>query len=134
MKLSYLLILTAMVVALIVTATALKTTDEPEFCSSCHVMEDQAYSWAKSAHKAVKCVECHLPHENAFEYYYWKARLGLNDYISFYFYSVDGVSLKHGEIVKKNCFRCHSEVLSLVNVSRDCWNCHKVVHTPGVRI
>lgn len=130
-----LLLLTVVAVTIfIVAATVLKTAEEPEFCASCHLMKDQIDSWTKSIHRSVMCVECHLPRQNPIEYYYWKVQLGLNDYIKFYVYSVDEVSLKHKEIVKNNCLRCHSEVLSLVNVSRDCWDCHKVVHNPGMGI
>lgn len=125
-----LITLTVMLSLGLVAVSALKITDEPEFCASCHLMEEHRYSWMKSVHRDLKCVECHLPHQNPLEYYYWKARFGLNDYIKFYLYSVDEVSLKHGEVVKNNCLRCHSEILSVVNVSRDCWSCHRVVHNP----
>lgn len=134
MKVKVLLLILVALGLVAIAVSALKTTDKPEFCASCHVMEDQKKSWMKSVHRDVKCVECHLPHQNSLEYYYWKAKLGLNDFIAFYVYSVDETSLKHGEIVKNNCLRCHSEVLSIVKTTRDCWDCHKVVHKPGVEI
>ena len=34
-------------------------TSQPEFCGSCHIMKKPFDSWARSKHKAVKCVECH---------------------------------------------------------------------------
>lgn len=33
---------------------------DPDFCSSCHIMEPYHESWSESAHSEVRCVECHF--------------------------------------------------------------------------
>ncbi len=38
---------------------AVKITEHPQFCSSCHYMDDYVESWEHSNHKDVKCVDCH---------------------------------------------------------------------------
>lgn len=34
--------------------------NQPEFCSSCHLMESYMETWRTSAHSEVKCVDCHI--------------------------------------------------------------------------
>ncbi len=42
------------------TFVAVERSSQPEFCSSCHIMEPYYSSWQASAHGDVKCIECHF--------------------------------------------------------------------------
>ncbi|MHC5211102.1 MAG: NapC/NirT family cytochrome c [Planctomycetota bacterium] len=41
------------------TFVALEVTTQPEFCTSCHIMEPYYESWKHSSHGNVSCVDCH---------------------------------------------------------------------------
>jgi len=57
----------------------------PLFCSSCHVMQSQFESWFNvGAHRTIRCVDCHLPHQSLPAYYVWKTVDGMKDVIVFY--------------------------------------------------
>lgn len=51
--------LIAFLVSIPVGLAFLEYTTQPEFCSSCHIMEPYVQSWRDSAHSKVSCVECH---------------------------------------------------------------------------
>jgi len=38
----------------------IKYTSRPEFCASCHEMNQNYKSWQTSAHKNVACLDCHV--------------------------------------------------------------------------
>ncbi|MCL6570374.1 MAG: NapC/NirT family cytochrome c [Bacillus sp. (in: Bacteria)] len=40
--------------------TGLEATSSSEFCSSCHEMKPQYYTWKASSHSEVDCVSCHV--------------------------------------------------------------------------
>nr|WP_263324845.1 NapC/NirT family cytochrome c [Neobacillus sp. Marseille-Q6967] len=40
--------------------TGIKTTSCSEFCSSCHEMKPEYYTWKASTHSEVDCVSCHI--------------------------------------------------------------------------
>ncbi|MDP4085176.1 MAG: NapC/NirT family cytochrome c [Bacillota bacterium] len=40
--------------------TGLKATSSSSFCSTCHEMKPEYYTWKASAHSEVDCVECHI--------------------------------------------------------------------------
>src|SRR5690625_6656239 len=53
-------------------------SDAPETCVNCHVMAPQYATWAKSAHREVAtCNDCHVPQDNIFRHYFFKASDGL---------------------------------------------------------
>jgi cytochrome c nitrite reductase small subunit len=61
-------------------------TESPLFCNSCHVMESRFEAWFNvGAHRTIRCVDCHLPHENLPAYYVWKSVDGMKDVLVFYF-------------------------------------------------
>ncbi|OGF58723.1 MAG: hypothetical protein A2Y62_13145 [Candidatus Fischerbacteria bacterium RBG_13_37_8] len=39
----------------------MQMTSTPRFCGTCHIMEPYYRSWQTSSHRAVACVECHIP-------------------------------------------------------------------------
>lgn len=119
-------------------------SDDPQACVNCHVMTPVYNSWMKSSHREwAKCNDCHVPHDNVFEKYYFKAKDGL------YHASVftaraepDVIEMKEGSqrVVQQNCIRCHVQQVTQVKydgylndhrenrTQRKCWSCHQ--HVP----
>lgn len=42
------------------TGTAIKATNSPSFCKSCHEMNPEYFTWKGSAHSQIACVSCHV--------------------------------------------------------------------------
>lgn len=118
-------------------------SDDPQACVNCHVMTPVYNSWMKSSHREwAKCNDCHVPHDNVFEKYYFKAKDGL------YHASVftaraepDVIEMKEASqrVVQENCIRCHAQQVTQTKYAgfleehknnrtkRKCWSCHKQV-------
>ena len=118
-------------------------SDNPETCTNCHIMAPQYATWDHSSHREVAhCNDCHVPHNNVFNKYYFKGKDGLRHATIFtlrkepqvIFIREEGI-----EVVHNNCVRCHSDLLSdpkLVSSvehhtahmqDRKCWDCHREV-------
>jgi cytochrome c nitrite reductase small subunit len=104
-------------------------TETPDFCVSCHVMESQYEAWFHTgAHRSIKCIDCHLPHDNIGNYYTWKSIDGMKDMFIFYSGNVpETITISsHGErTVLSNCNRCHEAAVEKIDNSRNCWDCHR---------
>lgn len=104
-------------------------TETPDFCASCHVMESQFEAWFHTgAHRSIRCIDCHLPHENIGAYYTWKSIDGMKDMFIFYSGRVpETITLSlHGErTVQSNCARCHETAVEKIDRTRNCWECHR---------
>ena len=113
----------------------LALSESPDFCASCHVMEAQHTAFMHSgAHRRNKCVDCHLPNENLPMHYIWKSIDGMKDVLVFNSGRIpERITLsEHGaKVVKANCLRCHSELTSQMDTSRNCWNCHRRITHAG---
>ena len=104
-------------------------TESPLFCNSCHVMESQFEAWFNvGAHRTIRCVDCHLPHENMPAYYVWKSIDGMKDVLFFY----SGRAPEHiritahgTKVLQANCIRCHDQLVSGMDHERQCWSCHR---------
>lgn len=112
----------------------LAKSESPDFCASCHVMEKEYTAFMHGgAHRRNKCVDCHLPNDNAALHYVWKSIDGMKDVLFFHSGHVpERITLSaHGaKVVKANCIRCHSQLVSQMNTSRNCWSCHRrITHT-----
>jgi cytochrome c nitrite reductase small subunit len=112
----------------------LAKSESPGFCASCHVMEGQHTAFMHSgAHRRIGCNDCHLPNNSVALHYVWKSIDGMKDVLFFYSGHVpDRIKLsEHGaKVVKANCIRCHSQLVSQMDTSRDCWSCHRrITHT-----
>lgn len=108
-------------------------TSQPDYCNSCHVMNDQFESWFMTGlHRNIKCVDCHLPNTSGVRYFVWKGIDGMKDLFMFHtgIYSEKiGISSHGKKIVKENCLRCHEGMVSVMNTDeRDCWSCHRRVN------
>ncbi len=106
-------------------------TESGDFCGRCHVMELQTEAWKVSSHRLFKCVDCHLPNENFFLHYWWKALDGLKDVIVFYSGRVPEeirASEHARKVISENCFRCHYYTVSRLDFEgRYCWECHRIL-------
>ena len=53
-------------------------SDKPETCVNCHIMAPQYATWSHSSHReAAHCNDCHVPHNNELNKYYFKAKDGM---------------------------------------------------------
>lgn len=117
----------------------------PETCANCHVMDAAYENWLHSAHGSkAKCADCHLPHDNAVNYWVAKGQTGMHDAYAFSIGQIpDAIRAKPESkaIIQENCVRCHETsidvvVMSPMNNDRYCWECHRnVAHGPrGISI
>ena len=123
-------------------------SDRPETCVNCHIMAPQYATWAHSAHREfTNCNECHVPHNNVFNTYYFKAMDGLRHATVFTLRKEPQVIfIKEAgrRAVQQNCIRCHNDLIrddKLVVLSgdshrhrkdRNCIDCH--IETPHGRV
>jgi cytochrome c nitrite reductase small subunit len=117
-------------------------SDDPKTCVNCHIMAPQYATWNHSSHREwASCNDCHVPHNNVFNKYYFKAKDGLRHATMFTLRLEPQVIFIHEagkEVVHNNCVRCHSNLLDidqkLTNMKfshnktdRECWECHREV-------
>ncbi|MCF6241567.1 MAG: cytochrome c nitrite reductase small subunit [Bacteroidales bacterium] len=118
-------------------------SDKPETCINCHVMVPQYATWQHSSHREnANCNDCHVPHNNVFNKYYFKAKDGLRHATMFTLRMEPQVIFIHEagqKVVHDNCVRCHSELLTDTKLDtqtnfkhyekseRECWDCHREV-------
>lgn len=116
-------------------------SDNPETCINCHVMYPQYATWMHSSHKSTAtCNDCHVPHDNFFRTYYFKAMDGLRHASIFTARAEPQVIvIKEAgiNVVQENCIRCHRNLIDMVNIVRvtgdnyhegtgfRCWDCHR---------
>ena len=115
--------------------------DKPETCVNCHIMAPQYTTWYHSSHREkTNCNDCHVPHNNIFNKYFFKAKDGLRHSTIFTLrMEPQVIFIKEAgrEVVHENCIRCHSELLTdsrllaynnathLFRMDRKCWECHR---------
>lgn len=118
-------------------------SDDPQTCINCHVMNPQYVTWFHSSHReAANCNDCHVPHNNELNKYYFKAKDGLRHATIFTMRNEPQVILikdEGKEVVQNNCIRCHNDLLSDADMytvnqefhhtrtDRKCWECHRNV-------
>ncbi|HPT32615.1 MAG TPA: cytochrome c nitrite reductase small subunit [Prolixibacteraceae bacterium] len=118
-------------------------SDRPEACVNCHIMAPQYVTWNHSSHREkAHCNDCHVPHNNVINKYYFKANDGLRHSMLFTLRKERQVIriLKAGaEVVQNNCIRCHEKLLvdprleasvvmyRGVREGRRCAECHREV-------
>lgn len=116
-------------------------SDNPNACINCHVMTPQFAAWQRSSHARVAtCNDCHVPQDNFFRTYAFKASDGLRHSFMFTFrLEPEVIRIKDAgrNVVQENCIRCHSKLidqLSMVSVTGEssehgkgklCWECHR---------
>ncbi len=123
-------------------------SDDPKTCVNCHIMAPQYATWNHSAHREVtNCNECHVPHDNIVNHYYFKAKDGLRHATIFTLRTEPQVIKMHEpgqRVVQQNCVRCHTDLLTDARMlqktdhfhefrkDRQCWDCHR--HVPHGRV
>jgi cytochrome c nitrite reductase small subunit len=123
-------------------------SDEPTACMNCHVMAPQYATWQRGSHGRVTvCNDCHVPHNNVFRKFAFKASDGLRHSFMFTFrLEPQVIHVKEAGItvLQENCIRCHANLInqgSLVEVTAErashgagklCWDCHR--ETPHGRV
>lgn len=123
-------------------------SDNPQTCINCHIMVPQFATWNHSSHREIaSCNDCHVPHNNIFSHYYFKAKDGLRHATIFTLRAEPQViHIKEAgvEVVKQNCIRCHERLLlgaeyqinnKVFHSDREtrlCWECHR--ETPHGRV
>ncbi len=118
-------------------------SDDPKTCINCHVMTPEYVTWEHSSHgKVTNCNDCHVPHDNVFRKYAFKAKDGLYHATIFTLHAEPEVIIMHEagqKVVKENCIRCHQNQVTDAKASawieghdanrldRQCWECHREV-------
>ena len=118
-------------------------SDKPETCVNCHIMAPQYATWNHSSHRErAHCNDCHVPHNNVVNKYFFKAKDGLRHATMFTLRLEPQVIhiKKAGQgVVQDNCIRCHEHLLTDDAImpltvqahskrsDRLCWECHREV-------
>lgn len=122
-------------------------TDDPSACVNCHIMTPYYQSWLHSSHgNQTTCNDCHVPQDNVFNKYYFKAIDGLYHSAVFTFKAEPQVIRAReasSRVIMDNCIRCHTQLnTEFVNTGmigftqtqagegKACWDCHRnIPHT-----
>ncbi|NLN95308.1 MAG: cytochrome c nitrite reductase small subunit [Bacteroidales bacterium] len=118
-------------------------SDKPETCINCHVMYPQYSTWMHSSHRErATCSDCHVPHDNFFRTYYFKAADGARHATIFTARMephVIRIKSAGKTAVQENCIRCHIDFVSMTKLvevtagsaakgeGKVCWDCHREV-------
>ncbi len=118
-------------------------SDDPKTCANCHVMTPQYTTWQNSSHREwASCNDCHVPQDNVFKKYFFKAKDGLYHASVFTTRGEPEVIRMHeagDKVVQSNCIRCHQDQVtdakteSMVEdhyknrTEKKCWTCHQEV-------
>jgi cytochrome c nitrite reductase small subunit len=135
--------------ALVVSNAVSYMSDNPATCVNCHVMGPQYATWFHSSHREhATCNDCHVPQDNIFKHYIFKAQDGLRHATIFTLNTTPDPIIMHEagqRAVQANCQRCHDHTNQHVtpgSVSYDqvqkgegqlCWDCHRDVPHGTVR-
>jgi len=123
-------------------------SDAPSTCMNCHIMAPQYATWYHSAHREVAhCNDCHVPHDNSFRKYFFKAKDGLRHATVFTLRNEPQtiyIKPEGKKVVQENCIRCHEALVKNYTIlaqtslyfdhfkDRVCWDCHR--ETPHGRV
>lgn len=118
-------------------------SDNPKTCVNCHIMAPQYATWMHSSHREwASCNDCHVPHNNILNTYFFKAKDGIRHATMFTLRAEPQViQIKEAgkEVVHGNCVRCHTDLLTDAKMNsvhsgftqerteRTCWDCHREV-------
>lgn len=123
-------------------------SDSPQTCVNCHIMAPQYATWSHSSHRiCTNCNDCHVPHNNIVNKFYFKAKDGMRHSAIFTLRTEPPVIfiLSAGQkVVQKNCLRCHENLMTDYKLmaynketqkfrnERQCLECHR--ETPHGRV
>jgi cytochrome c nitrite reductase small subunit len=90
--------------------------DQPETCINCHVMIPHYANWAHDSHRrGATCNDCHVPHNNIVNKYFYKGTEGFHHAAAFTLrleHQVIIMEEEEREMVQQNCIRCHGKTVS----------------------
>jgi cytochrome c nitrite reductase small subunit len=90
-------------------------SDDPATCVNCHIMVPQYATWFHSSHREyATCNDCHVPQDNVFKHYYFKAKDGMRHAYMFTLRKEPHSIRIHKagrDAVQANCIRCHEHLL-----------------------
>ena len=116
MSKSLTLILAMLVVLALGGAAAIPFTNQPTFCASCHTIKPSYESWARSSHKDVTCVDCHVrPGISGF--IQDKVYAGLEDVAITFFGTPTEPHNLQSHVYSSVCLGCHRAILRVTEVS-----------------
>jgi len=118
-------------------------SDDSKVCINCHIMRPQFATWERGSHgRVASCNDCHVPHNNFINKYYFKAKDGLR-HASMFTLRLEPqvIEIKDAgkNAVQENCVRCHTNQIHPVSlrsltakgITDDseiyCWHCHREV-------
>lgn len=123
-------------------------SDKPETCVNCHIMAPQYATWTHNSHRQyTHCNDCHVPHNNFINKYFFKAKDGMRHATMFTLRlepQVIHIKKAGQKVVQNNCIRCHENLLTEEPImdlarqahynrkDRQCWSCHR--ETPHGRV
>lgn len=121
---------------------------DPKACMNCHVMTPFYATWEHGAHaRYATCNDCHIPQDNFFRKWLFKAKDGSNHVRVFLTNAQPQVIQAHdagSTVIMENCIRCHQEMntafvstgkidymMAQAGAGKACWDCHKDVGHGG---
>lgn len=122
-------------------------SDDPSACVNCHIMSSYYQSLNHSSHAQwATCNDCHVPHDNVFRQYGFKAMDGLYHAAVFTVWGEPQVIRPRegsSNVIMANCVRCHTQLNTefvktgmityteaKAGKGKACWECHtQVPHT-----
>jgi cytochrome c nitrite reductase small subunit len=121
-------------------------SDDPQVCIHCHIMYPQYASWSHNGHRTVtNCNDCHVPHNNVVNKYWFKANDGLRHATIFSLRNEPEVIYIRDagrRVVHDNCLRCHENLFTdgpgkplnamRYQQNRECLDCHR--YSPHDRV
>lgn len=117
-------------------------SDDPKTCINCHIMNPEFAAWQHSSHREqATCNDCHVPHDNVFNKYFFKAKDGLRHATLFTLgKEAQSIFIENAGkgVVQGNCERCHDHLNEIVKTDvtfeehqqgkgKLCWDCHQEV-------
>lgn len=118
-------------------------SDDSKTCINCHIMRPQFATWERGSHgRVASCNDCHVPHDNILNKYFFKAKDGLRHATMFTLrLEPQVIQIKDAgkNAVQDNCIRCHGNqihpvslrALTAKGITDDseiyCWHCHREV-------
>lgn len=113
-------------------------TGDAEFCVSCHTMSPMEKAHEADVHGGqndhgvrATCTDCHLPHDNSFNYFVAKAQTGIHDMYVEQFGDLENIDWQakraHREdyVYDSGCLRCHTSLQKATMASNDALIAHK---------
>lgn len=140
----FVLISGGLIFSLIIAVTAIQLTMYPQFCSMCHEMKPEYYTWKASSHNNIKCTNCHIePGVKSLAIHKVSALKEVYLHVTDSYYSP--IQMKH-PIKDTVCSECHNMEKRKVTPSGDliiphethkskrigCAKCHKGIAHGGI--